>query len=392
MPRPQQVLNWNVLSKRAARIEQETETIQNQGMDIEDNDSDVEEELDGFLWKQMQENNGFLLSTGFKEEELWNFWCGLQPHLEAHRTRGPKPKIAPLDAMLALLMLYKLNWTLGELSTWLKVKETTLRGALERIRRPFLELLRQRWNPDKFRPKPLEGNYPYIGLIGDTTSMEVFRPRGRFEEAKIYWDGKNKIYALKKEVAILPYPPYFALFFQKGRVASMHDYSILQDTQASYSSFLKKTPREQIELGNDRDLRWGILFDKAYVGPEEDTPGLRRIFISKRPRNEAERTRNTQLSKIRVNIERWFGRLKQLWKFARDVYTHDHRFFDEHFEIMGLLTNEHIRVMELTAEDRSYYRAYLKERRSTAEEKLEKRRRQYAGYKERKQRRLCALE
>jgi len=82
------------------------------------------------------------LSTGFTREEIWNLWCNLQPHLEANRTRGPKPKISPMDSMLALMMLYKLNWTMATLAAWMKVKETTLRGALDRIRGPFLEMLR----------------------------------------------------------------------------------------------------------------------------------------------------------------------------------------------------------------------------------------------------------
>jgi len=222
--------------------------------------------------------------------------------------------------------------------------------------------------------------------------MEVFRPRGRFEEAKIYFDGKNKIYAIKKEVAVLAYPPYYGLFFQKGQVGSKHDYSVFQGTHSNYSAFLKKTPREQVELGGDRDSRWAILLDKAYVGPDSDTPNVRRIFISKNPRTEAERARNQELSKLRVHIECWFGRMKNLWKFARDVYTHDHRYFDEHFEIMALLTNENIRAMELGPEDRQYYRAYLKERRNLAEEKLEKRKRQYEAYRARKARRLAAFE
>lgn len=382
--------NWGAVREAVNQIRQENQQILANEVNLQEDEP--EEEPEGTIWAELQEEDHCLLSTGFTREEIWNFWCNLQPHMEAQRTRGPKPKISPMDSMLALLMMYKLNWTIGTLAAWMKVKEPTLRGALERIRGPFLEMLRIRWNPERFRPKPLSGNFPFIGLIVDTTSMEVFRPRGRFEEAKIYFDGKNKIYALKKEVGVLAYPPYYALFFQKGRVGSQHDYSIFQGTHEGYAPFLKKTPREQVELGGDRDSRWAIVLDKAYVGPENDTPHVRRLFISKNPRTEAERARNRELSKIRVHIEAWFGRMKNLWKFARDVFSHDHRSFDEHFEIMALLTNENIQAMELGPEDRKYYRSYLKERRNSAEEKEAKRKRQSESSRARKARRLAVFQ
>lgn len=59
----------------------------------------------------------------------------------------------------------------------------------------------------------------------DTTSQEVYRPKGRFEEAKHYWDAKNHIYALKKQVAVMAHEPHYALFLSPGVVGSQHDYT-----------------------------------------------------------------------------------------------------------------------------------------------------------------------
>jgi hypothetical protein len=39
----------------------------------------------------------------------------------------------------------------------------------------------------------LLSNFAFIGLLGDSTSFEVNRPKGRFEEQKHYYDGKNKV-------------------------------------------------------------------------------------------------------------------------------------------------------------------------------------------------------
>ncbi len=58
----------------------------------------------------------------------------------------------------------------------------------------------------------------------------MYRPKGRFEEAKIYWDEKNAIYALKKECAVLAAKPHYCIFIQKGQVGSKHDYKIFKVT------------------------------------------------------------------------------------------------------------------------------------------------------------------
>jgi hypothetical protein len=62
--------------------------------------------------------------------------------------------------------------------------------------------------------------FAYIALLADSTSFEVFRPKGRFEEQKHYYDGKNKMYAVKKEVAVMAHAPHYALFFSKGELST----------------------------------------------------------------------------------------------------------------------------------------------------------------------------
>ena len=76
------------------------------------------------------------------------------------------------------------------------------------------------------RPQPLNStSYPHIALCVDTTSQEVYRPKGRFEEVKSYWDEKNHIYALKKQVAVLAHEPHYAMFVSPGVIGSQHDYT-----------------------------------------------------------------------------------------------------------------------------------------------------------------------
>jgi hypothetical protein len=56
--------------------------------------------------------------------------------------------------------------------------------------------------------------------------IEVFHPKGRFEEVKVYWDTKHCMYAIKKEIGVLAAELHYALFFQKVCVGSTHDYEM----------------------------------------------------------------------------------------------------------------------------------------------------------------------
>jgi len=61
------------------------------------------------------------------------------------------------------------------------------------------------------RPKPLENTiYPHIALIVYSTSFSLFKPLAKFNESKVFYNGKNRMYACKKEVAIMASPPYYA--------------------------------------------------------------------------------------------------------------------------------------------------------------------------------------
>jgi len=152
---------------------------------------------------------------------------------------------------------------------------------------------------------------------------------------------------------------------------------------------LIKHPAEKNLINSDiNDHRWAILGDKAYIGPDSDTPDLRRIKLIKAPTFQSEIARNVELSKIRVPIECWFGRFKMLWKIMRQVYKLDHRLFDAHFEILGHLTNEHIRANSLTDQDQRFYHGHLQELKERNAKRKEKRAAGAQLYKQRKFRRL----
>jgi len=141
--------------------------------------------------------------------------------------------------------------------------------------------------------------YRHVALLGDSTSLEVYRP-GRFEEAKAYWDGKNGIYALKKEVCVMASPPHFAMFASKAFLGSTHDYSHHKSNYREYLPYLKKTAQEKRALTEDNQHDfWAMVLDKGYIGPPQDTPHLRRITPFKPAGTTREKEVNQVANKIR---------------------------------------------------------------------------------------------
>ena len=124
----------------------------------------------------------------------------------------------------------------------------------------------------------------------------------------------------------------------------MLDYVFFKHTQNSYLEYLQKFPIEVTTILNDPDERWAILCNKAYNGPVIDTPDLRKITICKETNKITLCRSNADLSHFICPVECCFGGFKALWKFTRTVFRLVHSSFDEHFEILGLLTNEHLRA------------------------------------------------
>lgn len=197
---------------------------------------------------------------------------------------------------------------------------------VDRARRVLLECLRKRWWGTRERPVPLaQTRFPHAGLLVDTQTIEVNKPKARFEEAKAYWDRKNKIYGLKKEVAVRAAAPHYCMFTQKGRVASVHDYTIIKETFETYLEYLRKTDDERNALPADRASRfWAAVLDKAYVGPAGDTPNFRRITPVRNAVAVTDAQPNAAVNPIRVPVEQFFGRMWKAWGVLRHPYRFDH--------------------------------------------------------------------
>jgi hypothetical protein len=311
---------------------------------------DQEQEPEGLLYQALQPNNGIFTYTNLTPDVLMDFYQSMQPFIADAGKRGPNCKSSSMDQLLCYLVWGKLGAEYDKLGAQFKIKKGRFQQNVDRIRPIINKTLRFRWWTPRMRPKfQDEADFPHVALLIDSHTSHTYRPKAKFGEAKIYWDGHHKIYGYKNEVALMAAKPHYCLFVQQNEVGSVHDYQDLKNHYQTYLEYLLKQPEEMHHLQGDLQHRyWATALDRAYVGPATDTPDFRRVTPKKgRSLSIAETRYNTKISVFRVPIEQYFGRLVQLWGVPRGIYRWDHSHFQTDFENFCLLTNENIKVLYL---------------------------------------------
>ena len=270
------------------------------------------------------------------------------------------------------------------MSVFLKVPQTTLKNTIEYSKNCLSKVLKKRWDYRLFPHNP-DPNcfFPHVSLLVDSTTIPINRP-GSFENAKEFFDGKNWVYGIKKEVAVMVNPPYFALFSQKGFPGAIHDFTFFKENYKTYLPYLKKNPQDFISFPRDNSSSWSVICDKGYIGKETYIPGLRRITPKKKPLSAFDKLNNKRIKESRVRIEMFFGRLKQSWHIIKNKYRLTHKNLEMDFDLCVYLTNELIKRRELTSEDRTFYKQLKKFQKSQFQEKRRKQKEATERYKKKK--------
>ncbi|KAL6057928.1 Nuclear pore complex, Nup214/CAN component [Balamuthia mandrillaris] len=372
-------------NKREPRAEEEEEEDESEGEEEEEEGPTLEQLFqNGRVYQALKDSEASWDSlVKLPEGIVLGLGRELQPFVLRHRARGRTPSLTWLDHALLLLLLYSLACTLDELASRFRLKASTVEGAINRIRPLLLELLQARWwQADRRRPAPLMKEdalspHAHVALLVDSASLEVYRPRTTSaEESKLYYDEKNRIHALKKEVAVMASPPHLALFAFPGAAGSRQDHSILKEHYAAYIPYLTKTAAEEALLQpvDGEEACWSALFGSRYAWCNAlDTPGLRRVVLKKRSelRTNEGRLEDRELAAIHAPVECFFGRMHRLWALLRTPYPYDRSKFDTDIDLVILLTNEHVLgVQPLAEEDQRFYRAHLRARRAAAIERI----------------------
>lgn len=210
-------------------------------------------------------------------------------------------------------------------------------------------------------------NFPYALYALDVKFQPAYRPGGRFGEQLRYFSGKHKLYGFKIKCAVVN--PGLAIHVSAHYPGSASDLSICFQNAPKHRELLLKSDealrrqqqhRDYGEGSTDFPDMWGVLVDKGYQGIHTH---LRGIHPTRKPRggelSHTERERNKRISSDRVLVENYFGRLSSLWRVMFTTFKWNEDKYDQLVRICVALTNFHVTLSPLRAEDSDNYQRQM---------------------------------
>ena len=276
--------------------------------------------------------------TGFTLSEFLDLYDICRSSLE-HGGRGRKPKHGSRDKLFlafSYLKHYpKFEYMAALYSMSLSNIKDIITSTLEKIhcalKNQFLVPIRH----DELQSfGAVLREFPHVVAMVDTTSQPTQTPGGCFSVGKSYFSGKHYRYVIKTEV--LHAPNGTAMFVSSGHKGSEHDLTIFAKSRKTYALYLQGR---------------AVMADKGYSGAQELEGIVVEIPAKEGNLTEEEVRRNTLISRHRVVIENYYGRLKSSFAIMRHEFRGDLAGYPKLFELCASLTNYMIRGRPLRAQD-----------------------------------------
>lgn len=302
--------------------------------------------------------------TNFSSSEFDSLWALVENEVMIIWTlgRGRKPAVAPKDSFFVTLAVLK------HFDTWFKhaldfnMTVSTIEKTVHRV----IEIVESRLYELPVKPvvmadQQAEGhlfkNHPYALYATDVKFQPAYRPTGRFIEQKVYFSAKHKLYGFKIECSVAP--PGVAVAMSVHHPGSTSDLTIMLDRVTTHRQLLKKGGEHL--LGLDREATefpgmWAMLVDKGYQGAGRV---LRTIQPKKKTKgstlDHVDLSRNKAISSDRVLVENFFGRMRTLWNATYLTFKWNENRFDSVARLCVALTNYHVSLMPIRAQDSGHY-------------------------------------
>lgn len=331
-------------------------------------DDDSQEELHPLFNRIAANEQDFYVLTGFAVHEFERLLFDLKTCL-TFKGRGKRTKLHPKDVLVLLLIYLRRYPRFEEMSAYFGIKVSTLQkiilrsimAASKQIKKIYIDALPSddlpSWEP-----------FPECTLIVDATVQEIPRLFGTFEEVKVWYSGKHEMYCLKSQVVINR--AGLAVHIVSSKPGSIHDLKILKESMPDIDKFLEQFP----------DHGKKILADKGYVCDELNdrlvTPHKGNMLTHEQIKF------NEQLSKVRIKVENFFGRMKNCFMITSEKYRGDQSKYNDIFCLCAGLVNFQIGVLNkpLNKDDHDFFcrhHALLHlETQNRREKEAEKRKRQ----------------
>ncbi|ETV77220.1 hypothetical protein H257_09107 [Aphanomyces astaci] len=203
-------------------------------------------------------------------------------------------------------------------------------------------------------------NFPFVCYATDVTFQQTNVPLGSYAEKKTYFSGKHSQYGHKVEVSVLPNG--FAINCTAHYKGSVSDKAIFDDNLEFHVSALSKQATEDriADHGDEGTNQWAVIADKGYQGIQRV---VRAVLPKKKPAGGIltldDIRSNDRIASDRVIVENFFGRMKTLWAVCGETYRWSRDNYDVLFQTCMALTNVHIRLHPLRADDGKVYSQYI---------------------------------
>jgi len=281
-------------------------------------------------------NQAILKMCNFTLPEFRRLYSIMHEHIVTtwNVGRGNRSTLKPMDVLFMCLAVLKHGGSWDTLGTVFRIKGPTfmriMTGFMAKIA-PFCAVRFVKKYDEKMgmaflnEKKTLFKSHQYALEAIDVTFQQSNRPSGNMQEGKNYFSGKHKLYGYKVEVAVRPNG--FATAFSTHYPGSTSDITIMHERLTQHAERLRKRDddenfEDQYHLSDEYPDHWAVLMDKGYQSSAEV---LRAITPKKKPLRgvlgrDDERF-NRLLSSDRIIVEKFFGRLGQLWTILSSKFV-----------------------------------------------------------------------
>ena len=263
-------------------------------------------------------------------------------------------KVSPQTRFLITLCYCKFNQTIGPMANRFGLHYTYTRQIFIdtiKIAGPVLQENFIRWISvsERLSAQVRDPNFPLLIGSVDATVQKILKPK----DQKPYYSGKHKFHCMKTQALVNPQG--YLISCSDSVPGAKHDFQLFQDSRLSYA-LNQENNRVTTAMGANAEL----LADSGYQGITHFVPFAKTPY--KKPRNgtltEEQKEFNRTISRSRIIVENWFGRLKTLWMICGGTYRNYLGMYSRTWKFCAALTNFHISLHPLRADDSDGWRYY----------------------------------
>lgn len=299
----------------------------------------------------------FFSFTGFTIDEFGELFSLVENVLE-RPLRGRKPKYTVKDQFIILLHYLRYYPRLEGLKTIFNLGPSKMESLLIRNLQTVGPKLISEFITNQAENCDIvaDDDFPTCGYIVDATVQQINQPSLEWEESSKYFSGKHSMYCLKSQVIVTL--KGLAVHVATSYKGSVHDKVIFDETIDDF--------KESVVSFHDGEPEQ-IMADKGYQDSQSQyiVSPIKGSFYTLSPQDLSY---NEKLSKIRIIVENFFGRLKCRYKIIGTKYRGSHAYYELFFKTCCALVNfEIIYGHPLRDEDHDFFLKH----RATIRKKIE---------------------